>query len=352
MTLVDSNDLLLAGLLLLAAISIGAVVYLLVHPYLSGERRTDKRIQGVTESKATRIASKAQADVALNRRRQVSETLQELEAREKAREKTTMRLRLQRAGLDITPRSFWIASAGCGLLVALCIWLSAPNLPVIVPLLGAFVGAFGVPRWFVARLTKRRQTKFIDEFANAIDVIVRGVKSGLPLPECLAIIARESPQPVAGEFTDFLAGVQADNPAQPGQKVTLQQQRVGVPLGEAFERMMTRMPLPEVRFFAIVIAIQAQAGGNLSEALGNLSGVLRDRKRLQAKVRALSAEAKASAAVLGALPFIVMILVYITTPAYISLLWTTRFGQFLLACAGVWMMGGVLVMRKMINFKY
>ena len=115
---------------------------------------------------------------------------------------------------------------------------------------------------------------------------------------------------------------------------------------------MARMPLPEVRFFAIVIAIQQQAGGNLSEALGNLSGVLRDRKRLQAKVRALSAEAKASAAVLGALPFIVMILVYITTPAYITLLWTTQFGQFLLACAGGWMTCGVLVMRKMINFKY
>jgi tight adherence protein B len=116
--------------------------------------------------------------------------------------------------------------------------------------------------------------------------------------------------------------------------------------------MMTRMPMAEVRFFAIVIAIQQQAGGNLSEALGNLSNVLRDRKRLQAKVRALSAEAKASAAVLGALPFIVMILVYITTPAYISLLWTTKFGQFLLVCGGVWMTIGVLVMRKMINFKY
>jgi len=115
---------------------------------------------------------------------------------------------------------------------------------------------------------------------------------------------------------------------------------------------MTRMPMPEVRFFGIVIAIQQQAGGNLSEALGNLSGVLRDRKRLQAKVRALSAEAKASAAVLGALPFIVMILVYITTPAYITLLWTTQFGQFLLAAAGVWMTTGILVMKKMINFKY
>jgi tight adherence protein B len=329
------SDLLLPGLLLLAALSIGTMVYLLLSPYLSGARRADKRMQGVTESKAARVAIRAQADAVQNRRRQVSDSLRELEEREKTRSKATVRVRLQRAGLDIAPRSFWTVCMGCGLLVGLSIWASAPNLPIIVPLLGIFVGTFGLPRWIVSRLTKRRQNRFIDEFANAIDVIVRGVKSGLPLPECLAIIARESPEPVAGEFSELV-----------------EHQRVGMPMQEAFDRMMTRMPLAEVRFFAIVIAIQQQSGGNLSEVLGNLSGVLRDRKRLQGKVRALSAEAKASAAVLGALPFIVMILVYITTPAYISLLWNTRFGQFLLACAGVWMMTGILVMKKMINFKY
>jgi tight adherence protein B len=332
---VDSTDLQIALLLLLAAVSIGVIVYLLVNPYFSGERRVDKRIEGVTEARSQRMTTRAQADVVQNRRRQVAETLKELESREKAREKVSMRLRLERAGLEVSPRAFWIASMGCGVAIALAIWVSSPNLPIIVPLLGAFVGAFGLPRWIVARLTKRRQSKFTDEFANAIDIIVRGVKSGLPLPECLAIIARESPQPISGEFTELV-----------------EQQRVGMPLSEAFERMMTRMPMPEVRFFAIVIAIQQQAGGNLSEALGNLSGVLRDRKRLQAKVKALSAEAKASAAVLASLPFIVMILVYITTPSYIMLLWTTRFGQFLLVCAAVWMTTGVLVMRKMINFKY
>jgi tight adherence protein B len=332
---VDSNDLLLAGLLALAAVSVGAVVYLILSPYLSGEHRTDKRIQAATENKGRRIALKQQAETTTNRRRQVADTLKELEDRQKQHEKVSLRLRLQRAGLDVDPRMFWVASVACGVIVGLGIWATAPNLPVIVPLLGAFVGVLGVPRFILARLTKRRQFKFVDEFANAIDIIVRGVKSGLPLIECLGIIARESPPPIAGEFTELI-----------------EQQRVGVPLAEAFERMMVRMPLPEVRFFAIVIAIQQQAGGNLSEALGNLSGVLRDRKRLQAKVRALSAEAKASAAVLGALPFVVMILVYITTPAYISLLWTTKFGQFLLVCGGVWMTIGVLVMRKMINFKY
>ena len=331
----DSNDLMLAGMLALAAISVGVVVYLLLQPYLSGERQTDKRIQAATENKGKRIAIKQQAEVASSRRRQVADTLKDLDERQKQREKVSMRLRLQRAGLDIEPRVFWIASVICGLLVGVVIWVMAPNLSIIVPVLGGFVGLLGLPRWTLARMTKRRQYKFIDEFANAIDVIVRGVKTGLPLVECLNIIARESPQPIAGEFTELV-----------------EQQRVGVPLAEAFDRMMVRMPLPEVRFFAIVLAIQQQAGGNLSEALGNLSGVLRDRKRLQAKVRALSAEAKASAAVLGALPFVVMILVYITTPSYISLLWNTRFGQFLLVAAGFWMTCGILVMRKMINFKY
>jgi tight adherence protein B len=325
----------LGGMLLLAALSVGAIVYLILSPYLSGEHRADKRIQTATESKNRRIALKQQAEVANNRRRQVADTLKDLEDRQKQREKVSLRLRLTRAGLDVPPRTYWIASAISGLITAGAIMVFAPNLPIIVPLFGMFVGAFGVPRWVLSRMTKRRQYKFTDEFANAIDVIVRGVKSGLPLVECLGIIARESPQPIAGEFTELV-----------------EQQRVGVPLAECFDRMMVRVPLPEVRFFSIVLAIQQQAGGNLSEALGNLSGVLRDRKRLQAKVRALSAEAKASAAVLGALPFVVMMLVYITTPSYIALLWSTKFGLILLMGAGFWMTCGVLVMRKMINFKY
>jgi tight adherence protein B len=249
----------IGGLLLLAAVSIGAMVYLLINPYFSGERRTDQRIQGVTENRARLGVGKVQAEIAQNRKRQVAETLQELEEREKARTKVTLRLRLERAGLEITPQTFWMASVACGVLVGLGIWVSAPNLPILVPLLGAFVGTWGLPRWILARLTRRRQFKFIDEFANSIDIIVRGVKSGLPLIECLSIIAREAPQPIAGEFTDLV-----------------EQQRVGVPLSEGFERMMTRVPLPVVRFFAIVISIQQQAGGNLSEALGNLAGVLRE----------------------------------------------------------------------------
>jgi tight adherence protein B len=197
------------------------------------------------------------------------------------------------------------------------------------------VGVFGVPRWFVNKLTNRRQTKFTLELPNAIDIIVRGMKSGLPLNECLSIVARESSEPLASEFREVM-----------------DQQRVGVPLGEALEKLTNRMPLPEMKFLTIVIAIQQQAGGNLSEALSNLSGVLRDRVRLQMKVKALSAEAKASAMVLAALPPTVMFLLYISSPDYIKPLFATRTGNLALLACGIWMGMGILVMRKMINFKF
>lgn len=330
-----SNELIQFGTLALAAVAIAAMAYSFLFPYFSGEKQAEKRRSSVVESRAARVARAAQVEQASNRRKAVADTLKELEDRQKSRQKLTLRVRLHRAGLDITPKAYWTASAISGVACGVLMLVIFPTLPALTAAAGAFVGTFGLPRWVLNRLTRRRQNKFIDEFANAIDVVVRGVKSGLPLNDCLGIIARESPQPICGEFRELV-----------------EQQRVGVPLSECFDRMMMRMPLPEVKFFAIVVAIQQQAGGSLSEALGNLSGVLRDRKRLQAKVKALSAEAKASAAVLGALPFIVMLMVYISTPDYIAHLWKTKSGQFMLAFAAGWMTTGLLVMKKMINFKY
>lgn len=330
-----AEDLSQIAVLALGAVAIGALAYSLLYPYVSGEKQAVKRRQVIVEQKTPRLARTPQNEQASHRRKAVAETLKELEERQKAKEKSTLRLRLQQAGLDISPRAFWIASAISGALTALLMMLVFPTVPLITAAIGAFAGTFGLPRWILNKLIKRRQAKFLDEFANAIDVIVRGVKSGLPLNDCLGIIARESPEPLCTEFRELV-----------------EQQRVGVPLSECFEKMMLRVPLPEVKFFAIVVAIQQQSGGSLSEALGNLAGVLRDRKRLQAKVKALSAEAKASAAVLGALPFLVMLMVYISTPDYISLLWTTKSGQFMLAFAACWMTIGIAVMKKMINFKY
>ncbi len=323
--------------LLLAAAAVASGVYAAAFPYFSGERQREKRVSSIGESRRGGPAAPAAEAVAASRRKAVADTLKDLESRQRAKEKVTLRLRLQRAGLEITPKAFWIASVVCGLTLGVATFVSLPPtvLSQVAAFAAVFVGTFGLPRWVVGKMVKRRQNKFLAELANAIDVVVRGVKSGLPLNECLQIIARESPEPIASEFREVI-----------------EQQRVGVPLGEALEKLSLRMPLPEVKFLAIVISIQQQAGGNLSEALGNLSGVLRDRHRLQMKVKALSAEAKASAIVLASLPPLVMFMVYGTSPDYIQPLFATKSGNFFLLLSGCWMLIGVLVMRKMINFKY
>jgi tight adherence protein B len=148
-------------------------------------------------------------------------------------------------------------------------------------------------------------------------------------------VANESPEPVRSEFRGMI-----------------ETQAIGLTLGEAAGRLYERIPLPEANFFGIVILIQQRAGGNLSEALGNLSKVLRDRKKMKAKIKAMSMEAKASASIIAALPIAVMTLVYLTSPSYISLLWTESVGRVMLAGCAIWMLMGVLVMRKMINFDF
>lgn len=317
----------------LVAIAIAGVVYALIMPYISGEREKDKRVQGVTDSRTRKLGTIA-SDQQSSRKKSVADTLKEIDSRSKAKEKVTLRLQLQRAGLQVTPRDFYIASAISGV-ISFAIVFIGMQAPIMGGLVAGFIGAMGLPRWFLGKMVKRRQAKFLGELANAIDVVVRGVKSGLPLNECLQVISRESPEPIAGEFREVV-----------------EQQRLGVTLGEALDRMCDRLPLAEVRFLSIVIGIQQQAGGNLSEALGNLSGVLRDRLRMQMKIKALSAEAKASAMVLASLPPGVMFMVYLTSPDYIMPLFNTTMGQFMIAVGACWMLTGVLVMRKMINFKF
>jgi tight adherence protein B len=198
---------------------------------------------------------------------------------------------------------------------------------------GLVIGGFGLPNFWLKFMMNRRLKKFGNEFPNAIDVIIRGVKAGLPLNDCVRIIASESSEPVRTEF-----------------RQVVEAQTLGLSIAEAIERIPQRIPTAEANFFAIVIGIQQKSGGNLAEALTNLSRVLRERKKMRDKVKAISSEAKASAMIIGALPVVVATLVYITSPQYISLLWTTETGRFVLAiCAGV--MGlGIFIMQKMIAF--
>jgi tight adherence protein B len=226
---------------------------------------------------------------------------------------------------------FYLYSAVSGLVVAFVLLVFGAPMLVVA---GGFVASmFGVPRWAIAFRRQRRVKAFLEELPNALDVIVRAVKSGLPLNDAVRLIASESPEPVRGEF-----------------RRVVESQQLGLSLPEAMLRMPETMPCAEASFFGIVIQIQSQAGGNLSEALGNLSKVLRDRKKMKAKVQALSMEAKASAVIIGALPFIVALLVYLSSPTYIMPLFTTSTGHLILLLSGIWMSMGIFVMRKMINF--
>ncbi|MEM6616545.1 MAG: type II secretion system F family protein [Pseudomonadota bacterium] len=317
-------------------IAVGGVAWVFLYPVLSGERRGEKRIQAVrsSESRVNVRKKRDEAVVRSNRTRKVAETLKEIEDKSKGdKTRPTLRLRLTRAGLKISPQQYYIFSAIFGVIVALLSFLIAQNALIAIAVLVA--AGLGFPRWLLGFLTKRRQKKFLHILPNAIDVIVRGVKAGLPLNDCLRIIARESEEPVRGEIRDVV-----------------ESQAVGMSPADAIARVYDRVPVAEVNFFAITIAIQQQSGGNLSEALSNLSKVLRDRKKMKQKVISLSQEAKASAMIIGSLPFAVMLLLTIFTEDYMSLLWTDSLGQILMVASGVWMLLGVLVMRKMINFDF
>ena len=299
--------------------------------------RKTKRVAAVARSAGARSGPgrvEPGSDLAAKRRKQVEASLKEAERKQgNANAKPTLSALLQQADWSMEPRSFVVMTSALGVGATMLFVLMGYE--IYVALGAGAVAGLGFPRWFLMLSVGRRKKAFLREFANAIDVIVRGVKSGLPLNECLKIIATESPDPVGPEFKSIIEGL-----------------KVGVTLEEGLRRMYQRMPLPEVNFFQIGLVIQQKTGGNLAEALSNLSAVLRDRKRLQGKIQAMSSEAKASAGIIGSLPFIVCVLVYFASPDYIVLLFTDRVGNFILLCSLIWMSMGIFVMKKMINFKF
>lgn len=315
---------------LLAVLAVGGAVF----AFAGGDERSQKRVAAVAKPAAQLRGSRETAEAVQKRAKNIAAQLKDIEKNQaRKQEKPTMRRRLEQAGFpNATPRTFWIVSGVLAVVGAiLCIFLGQKPL---VAALAAFAMGFGLPRWTLSFLTNRRRKKFTNEFANAIDVIVRSVKSGLPTNEALRIVAKESPDPVGSEFSRLVEGM-----------------KVGVTLEQGLKRMYDAMPTAEVGFFSIVMTIQSRSGGNLSEALGNLSHVLRDRKRLEGKIRAMSSEAKASSMIIGSLPPGVMMLVYLTTPTYMTPMFTEKMGNLMLAGCVVWMSVGIFVMRKMINFK-
>ena len=327
----------------LAMTAVGGIAFVILFPSIERERNTERRVNMVQREiivdngiklRKSVVAGAAGKD-ASGRRKTLEASMKDADKKRKNRDqymkKPPVSIQMKQAGMSGDVRKFYIYSAISGVVItAIAVFL---GLPLIYSPAVLVVGALGLPRWYVARARKKRVKAFLKEFPNALDVLVRAVKSGLPLNDGVRLLATESQEPVKTEFQRIIDA-----------------QAVGKSIPQACLEMQETMPSPEAAFFGIVIQIQSQAGGNLSEALGNLSKVIRDRKKMLAKVQALSMEAKASAYIIGSLPIIVGFLVYISSPAYIMPLFVTSSGQITLAVSAVWMSIGILVMKQMINF--
>ena len=320
------------ALILLVMIAVGGVAWVFIYPILSGEKHAERRMASVARAEPVSRPQRSSGG-GKSRREQVEGTLKDIEQRQRKAKRPPLAVRLKQAGLDWSKRRFVVTFAIVGVGAFLLTMMLGVGL--IAALGFGFAAGCGLPFWTLSFLKKRRESRFLNEFPDAVDVIVRGIKAGLPLLDSLKLISNDATEPVRGEF-----------------RAIVETQTIGMPIGEACLKLYESIPLPEANFFGIVVSIQQRAGGNLSEALGNLSRVLRDRKKMKAKIQAMSMEAKASASIIGALPIAVMSLVWLTSPNYIDLLFTEPLGRIMLGCCAGWMLTGILVMRKMINFDF
>lgn len=321
--------------IIIVTLAVLAVVYTILTG-IFGKSEADLRQQNISVTRGN-SANLAASESALNskrtdqKRKEIQNKLKNRE-KDKMAKKVTMPQRLLQAGLSTSLQGFYvfslIAGIGCGIAA---IFFGAS---LLVAAGAIFVGAIGLPRFVLNFLKKRRQTKFLLELPNAIDVVVRGVRSGLPLNDALKMIAEESSEPLRSEFG-----------------LLISEQKMGITIQEGLFRMNGRMELSELNFLAIVVTIQQTMGGNLSETLANLSKIIRDRHKMRAKIDAMSTEAKSSAAIIGCLPLLIIMAITFMSPGYMDPLFETQTGHFMIGGSIFWMTCGVLVMRQMINMK-
>lgn len=311
---------------LLASIGAAAFICALFYPHLARPLLSEQRsavFEALLRGETALEASRPTRSI----RRAQESALQTVAQHGRPSRELLIRRQIAAAGLD------WPVShyAACCLLLAVAVFAAlAPLLPFTAATAMAIPAAWFIPKWRLAYLAGRRRRKFLAAFGAAVDMIVRGAKSGLSLMDCLAIVATDAEEPVRREFAAILS-----------------QLRAGVPLKAAMEKLSGIMPAAEVRFFALIMSIQSQTGGNLTKPLSNLAGVLRDRQKLAVKVRIASAEARVSALIIAALPFGVIAATAMFAPDYIAMLWRDEAGRRLAAICAVWLGLGIVVIRHM-----
>lgn len=316
----------------LAMVVVGALGFALV-PSAMGNGRAQQRLKSFQgDVRVNRLETDA-ARTRDKRRKELQQTLKSQTNALNQQKRLTLKQLLFQAGMTIKPAAFIRNSVILGAVVFLV--LIAVQVPIYFAPVFAVAAGYLLPRMYVSRKRRKYQDRFLDELPNAVEAIVRGVKTGLPLNDSVRVVAKDAKEPVKSEFGRVL-----------------DQQAFGMSMTEAIAVLLDRVPLPEVNFLVVVITVQQQAGGNLSEALGNLAKVLRNRKKMKQKIKAMSSEAKASAGIIGSLPFVVGILVSLTSPTYLAPLFMTTLGNIWLGIGVCMLAAGIFVMSKMVKFDY
>jgi len=319
----------IAGFLGILIIGLGVSIALLVQA--KSGARAKLRARAIAIAGGAIIAEVSSNSENSRRTKEVQRKLRELEQSGAANRRMALRQRIVQAGLNFSVRNYYIWSAFVGIgSTFIYLLLGYPVIGTVAVLIAM---GFGAPRFYLRKLATKRQKRFTQNFADAIDVIVRGIRTGLPVPECLQIVARESPDPIGSEFSLVVEG-----------------QKIGMTLNEVLDRAVRRMPTTDMKFFAIVLTMQQQTGGNLADTLSNLSVILRSRKKLTEKIHSMSAEARMTAMIIGSLPFLLSGMLFLISPDYMSVMWTDSFGQILFFGGIVWMALGILVMKKLVSF--
>ena len=321
----DVIQLVLVAAGLMALMVIGALLFTGASPAKEGQRR----LQAVRyrHSESTNAKVESQLKKAIAARKPKMHKIAGSGSRGEA-----LALRLERTGKGWTTTQYLYASLGIGVAVAMLLYLKsgAPWLSLGV---GVLFGA-GLPHMAVGYFGKKRLANFNSKFPDAIELLVRGLRSGLPVTETLGVVAHEIPGPVGTEFRGVVERI-----------------RIGRTMEEALQETADRLGTPEFQFFVITLAIQRETGGNLAETLSNLADVLRKRAQMKLKIKAMSSESKASAYIVGSLPFIVFGLIWFVNPTYLA----GFFSEDRLIVAGlgglVWMSIGAFIMAKMVNFE-
>ena len=313
---------------------IGIVMAVLVGGYMfafagSSAKASQRRLQAVryrhSESTDTKVESQLKKAIAARKPKahKVAGSGSRIEALE---------MRLDRTGKGWTLQQYFYASLGLALAVAVVVYLRSDALLLSLGV-GALIGA-GLPHLIVGYFIKKRTNEFNTKFPDGIELLVRGLRSGLPVTETLAVVAQEVPGPVGEEF-----------------KGVVERIKIGRTMEDSLQETADRLGIPEFNFFCITLAIQRETGGNLAETLSNLADVLRKRAQMKLKIKAMSSESKASAYIVGSLPFVVFIMVWWVNPKYLNGFFTDD--RLIVAGLGgmVWMAIGGFIMAKMVNFE-